>query len=53
MPEAVRVDIQLDPGILVRANFTALAVGAGVDTDAGDAELNALYSVGIGLVFEF
>jgi len=47
------VDIQVDPGILVRANFTALAVDAGVDTDAGDADLNALYSVGIGLVFEF
>ena len=50
---SVGVEIQLDPGILVNARFTALFTGTDVDTPGDDAELNALWSVGVGMTFEF
>ena len=44
---------QVDPGWGVRIGLTALAANASLDTEAGDADISGLFSVGIGLVFEF
>jgi hypothetical protein len=47
------VDFEVDPGIAVRVGFTGLLTDSRVDTSAGDADLNGIWSVGVGLVFEF
>ena len=47
------VEIRLDPGIAVRLSFTGLFTDSSIDTAAGDADLNAIWSVGVGLAFEF
>jgi hypothetical protein len=50
---AAGVDIQLNPGIDVRVAFTGLLTDSDIDTSAGDAHLSGIWSVGVGLVFEF
>lgn len=47
------VDFEIQPGLDLRVGFTALFTDATLDTDAGDADLNGIFSVGVGLVFEF
>lgn len=47
------VDIELDPGLAVRVSFTGLVTDTELQTDAGDADLDGIWSVGVGLVFEF
>jgi hypothetical protein len=47
------IDIGLDAGICVRLGLTGLLTRTTVDTSAGDADLNGIWSVGVGLVFEF
>lgn len=47
------IDIALDPGIAIRVGFTGLLTDTSIETSAGDADLTGIWSVGIGLVFEF
>jgi hypothetical protein len=47
------VDIQLQPGLDVRVAFTGLATDSELDTSAGDKHLSGIWSVGVGLAFEF
>ena len=47
------VEIQLDPGIAVRVSFTGLFTDSSLETAAGDVDLNGIWSVGVGLAFEF
>lgn len=47
------IDIELDPGIAIRVGFTGLLTDTSIETSAGDADLTGIWSIGIGLVFEF
>ena len=47
------LDIELQPGLAVRVNFTGLFTDTDVETPAGDANLNGVFTAGVGLVFEF
>jgi hypothetical protein len=50
---AAGVQIQLDPGIWVHATFTGLLTDATIETRHVDTDLDAIWSVGVGLTFEF
>jgi hypothetical protein len=50
---AAGVTIELDPGISVIVGFTGLVTDTTLETDAGDADLDAIWLVGVGLMFEF
>lgn len=48
------VDIELDPGIAVRVAFTGLATDTELEIDdEEEADLNGIWSLAVGLVFEF
>ena len=50
----VGTDIELDPGIAVRVSFTGLVTDTELEVDDdAEADLNGIWSVGVGLVFEF
>jgi len=46
-------EFDLQPGMSFRVNFTGLATRSSIHTSAGDADLDAIWSVGVGLAFEF
>ena len=47
------VEIQLQPGFAVRVSFSGMFTDSSFDTDAGDVDLDAVWSVGVGLAFQF
>jgi hypothetical protein len=46
------VDIQIQPGMSVRFTFTGLVTDATIETNAGDADLDAMWAVSVGIGFE-
>jgi hypothetical protein len=44
---------EIQPGLNLRVGFTGLFTDSTLDTPAGNADLNGIFSVGVGLVFEF
>jgi hypothetical protein len=47
------VEIELQPGFAVRVSFSGMFTDSSFDTSAGDADLDAVWSVGVGLAFQF
>ena len=47
------VEIALQPGFAVRVSFSGLFTDSSFDTEAGDADLDAVWSVGVGFAFQF
>jgi hypothetical protein len=45
--------IEIQPGLNLRVSFTGLFTDSTLDTPVGDADLNGIFNVGVGLVFEF
>ena len=50
---AAGAEFQLNPGLLLHARFTGLLTDAEVDTGTFNADLDAIWSVGVGVTFEF
>jgi hypothetical protein len=47
------VEIDVRPGLAVNVRFTGLFTDTQVDTRIGNVDLNGIWSVGVGLTFEF
>jgi hypothetical protein len=47
------IEIDLRPGLAVNVRFTGLFTDTQMDTRVGDVHLNGIWSVGVGLTFEF
>lgn len=50
---AAGAEFQVQPGFLVHARFTGLFTAAEIDAGDFDADLNAIWSIGVGVTFEF
>lgn len=46
-------DFEIQSGLSLRVGITGLFTDAALDTPAGDVDLSGIFSVGVGLVFEF
>ena len=47
------VEFQIEPGFAVKVILTGLAADTSFETDAGDLDVDAIWSAGIGLTFDF
>jgi hypothetical protein len=47
------VQIDIRPGMAVDVRFTGLLTDTKIDTRAGDVDLSGIWSIGLGLTFEF
>lgn len=46
-------EFELDPGLLIHVRFSGLFAETSLQTPAGDADLDGIFSVGVGLTWEF